>query len=105
MTAYLIALIKMTDAKLAQEYSAAAGPTIAAAGGKVVARGKIKELAGNSPAEAGLIVSFESIAELEAWYGGSAYRALICLYLTDTATAEVSKLHPYPVSSHEPHEL
>ena len=79
MTAYLIALIKVTDAKLAQEYSAAAGPTIAAAGGKVVARGKIKELAGDSPAEAGLIVSFENVAALEAWYGGPPYRALIPL--------------------------
>ena len=79
MTVYLIAFVKPKDPTLMREYSAAAGPTIGPAGGKIVGRGKVKELAGTLAADAALIVSFENLAALEAWYGGSAYQALIPL--------------------------
>ena len=79
MTAYLIALVNLKDPQLMQEYGAAAGPTILAAGGKIVGRGKLKGLAGNLPAQVGLIAEFESQAALDAWYNGPDYQALIGL--------------------------
>jgi uncharacterized protein (DUF1330 family) len=79
MAAYLIAFAKVKSASRVQEYSAAAGPTVVAAGGTVVTRGKIKKLAGSFSADACLIVKFADIAALEAWYQSPAYQALIPL--------------------------
>lgn len=78
MGAYLIAFAKIKDASKLQEYSAAAGPTIIAAGGTVVGRGQLKEvLAGNFDADAGLIAKFSSVAAAHDWYHSSAYQALL----------------------------
>ena len=80
MAAYLIAFVKINDPTKFQEYAAAAGPTIAAAGGSVVARGKVMDmLAGNLNADASLVAKFASIAAAQAWYQSPEYQALISL--------------------------
>lgn len=80
MAAYLIAFVKIKDATQFQEYAAAAGPTITAAGGTVVARGKIVEmLAGSLNADASLVAKFDSVETANAWYQSADYQALIGL--------------------------
>lgn len=79
MSAYLIAFAKVKDANRLPEYSSAAGPTLVAAGGTVVARGKVRTLAGSFGANACLVVKFTDVAALEAWYNSPAYQALIPL--------------------------
>lgn len=79
MAAYLIALVKATDPARLGEYSAAAGPTVIAAGGEIVSRGKIHSLAGNFRADACLIVRFADVKAAQDWYQSPAYQALIPL--------------------------
>lgn len=80
MAAFLIAFAKIKDASRLQEYSAAAGPTLIAAGGSIVARGKLAAtLAGSLSADSCLIVKFPSADAARAWYESPAYQALIPL--------------------------
>ncbi|GAC1620682.1 MAG: hypothetical protein NVS9B10_02680 [Nevskia sp.] len=79
MSAYLIAFAKLKNASRIQEYSSAAGPTVVAAGGAVVTRGKVRTLAGSFGADSCLIAKFADAAAIEAWYGSPAYQALIPL--------------------------
>lgn len=80
MAAYLIAFVKIKDATKFQEYAAAAGPTIAAAGGAVVARGKVVEmLAGELNVDSSLVAKFDSVEAAKAWYQSADYQALIGL--------------------------
>lgn len=80
MAAFLIAFAKIKDASRLQEYSAAAGPTLIAAGGSIVARGKLATtLAGSLSADSCLIVKFPSADAARAWYESPAYQALIPL--------------------------
>ena len=80
MAALLVAFAKIKDAAKLQEYSSAAGPTIVAAGGSIVARGKFKAaLAGSFDADSCLIARFESVAAAQAWYQSPAYQALVPL--------------------------
>lgn len=79
MSAYLIAFAKAKNAARLPEYSGAAGPTVVAAGGAVLARGKVSSLAGSFAADACLIVKFPDAAAVQAWYQSPAYQALIPL--------------------------
>jgi uncharacterized protein (DUF1330 family) len=79
MAAYLIAFAKVKDAARVQEYSSAAGPTVVAAGGSVVTRGKVRTLDGTFSADSCLIVKFADSAALDAWFKSPAYQALIPL--------------------------
>lgn len=79
MSAYLIAFAKAKNAARIAEYSSAAGPTVVAAGGSIVTRGKIRKLAGNFDADTCLVVKFADSASLDAWYQSPAYQALIPL--------------------------
>lgn len=80
MAAFLIAFAKVKDPSRLQEYSAAAGPTLIAAGGSIVGRGKVAAtLAGTLSADSGLIVKFPSVDAARAWYESPAYQALIPL--------------------------
>lgn len=79
MSAYLIAFAKAKNAARIPEYSAAAGPTVVAAGGTIISRGKVKALAGSFNADTCLIVKFDNAAAIEAWYQSAAYQALIPL--------------------------
>lgn len=79
MSAYLIAFAKVKDAARIPEYSSAAGPTVVAAGGSIVTRGKVRKLAGHFSADSCLIVKFADSASLDAWYQSAAYQALVPL--------------------------
>jgi uncharacterized protein (DUF1330 family) len=80
MAAYFIAFAKIKDPAKMTQYAQAAGPTIAAAGGTVVARGKFVEaLAGNMSADSSLIAKFDSATAARAWYQSADYQKLIPL--------------------------
>jgi uncharacterized protein (DUF1330 family) len=79
MAAYLIAFARFRNAARVQEYSSAAGPTLAAAGGTVITRGKVRTLDGSFGADSCLIVKFADTAALDAWFASAAYQALIPL--------------------------
>ena len=79
MSAYLIAFSKIKDPALATEYSSKAGPTVIAAGGKVITKGKIFPLDGALDVDAALIVQFDDRASLERWHQSAEYQALIPL--------------------------
>lgn len=79
MAAYLLAFAKVKNGSRVAEYSAAAGPTLAAVGAIIVTRGKTSSLAGTFTADSCLVVKFNDVAALHAWYASPAYQALIPL--------------------------
>lgn len=80
MPALMIALVKIKDPAKLQQYSAAAGPTIAAAGGTVLGRGKrVETLAGAVDVDNALVARFPSAAAAHDWYHGATYQALVAL--------------------------
>ena len=66
----------MNDPKLYREYQVAAGPTIQASGGEVVAFDVAAEtIEGTPPGRQTVIVKFESTEAAKAWYGSPEYQA------------------------------
>ena len=77
MSAFLISRTIVKDPGKFQEYAAAAGPTIAAHGGRVVQRGAfVKALIGDKAAHATGILEFPDMAGAEAWFASPDYQAL-----------------------------
>ena len=79
MAAYLIAFAKVKNANRIPEYSSAAGPTLGASAGSVVARGNVRSLVGGFRADSCLSVKFKDVAAIEAWRCSPGYQALIPL--------------------------
>lgn len=79
MAAYLIAFAKLKNAARLPEYSGAAVPTLVAAGGEVLTRGKVHALVGSFSADACLIVKFADAQAARQWYESAEYQALIPL--------------------------
>ena len=80
MSALMIALVKIKDPAKMQQYSAAAVPTVLAAGGEIIGRGKhVEALAGALDLSAALVVRFPSAAAAHDWYHSPGYQALIPL--------------------------
>jgi uncharacterized protein (DUF1330 family) len=78
MAAYFIAQYVVNDPKLYREYQAKAGPTIQAAGGKVVAFDVAAEtIEGAPPGPMTVILEFESTQAAKAWYGSPEYQAAL----------------------------
>jgi uncharacterized protein (DUF1330 family) len=78
MAAYFIAQYVVNDPKLYREYQGAAGPTIQAAGGELVAFDVAAEtIEGKPPGPQTVIVRFESSAAAKAWYSSPAYQAAV----------------------------
>ena len=78
MPAYFIAQYVVNDPKLYREYQAGAGPTIQAAGGKLVAFDVAAEtVEGAPPDPQTVIVEFESPDAAKAWYRSPAYQAVV----------------------------
>jgi uncharacterized protein (DUF1330 family) len=78
MAAYFIAQYVVNDPKLYREYQAAAGATIQASGGELVAFDVAAEIVeGTPPGRQTVIVKFESTAAAKAWYGSPAYQAAV----------------------------
>ena len=78
MPAYFIAQYVVNDPKLYREYQAGAGPTIQAAGGKLVAFDVAAEtIEGKPPGPQTVIVEFASAEAAKAWYRSPAYQAVV----------------------------
>lgn len=78
MAAYFIAQYVVNDPKLYREYQGAAGKTIQAAGGEVVAFDVAAEtVEGSPPGPQTVIVKFASTEAAKAWYESPAYQAVV----------------------------
>lgn len=78
MSAYLIAEVTVTDPALFEQYRAAVPATIAAYGGKYIVRGGANEtLEGTWQPKRVIVLEFENMARLKAWYGSKEYKPLI----------------------------
>jgi uncharacterized protein (DUF1330 family) len=78
MATYFIAQYVVNDPKLYREYQAAAGPTIQAAGGEVVAFDvAAATIEGTPPGPTTVIVKFESTQAAKAWYESPGYQAVV----------------------------
>jgi uncharacterized protein (DUF1330 family) len=78
MAAYFIAQYVVKDPKLYAQYQAAGAPTIAAAGGEVVAFDVAAEtIEGTPPGPTTVIVKFESTEAAKAWYDSPEYQAAL----------------------------
>ena len=77
MPGYLIAMIEVIDPKGFEEYRQKVPPTIAAHGGRYLARGgQVEILEGNLPSKRIAIVEFPSMAEAKAWWSSPDYQPL-----------------------------
>ncbi len=75
MPAYFIAQYVVNDPKLYREYQALAGPTIQAAGGKLVSFDVASEtIEGEPPGPHTVIVEFESTEAAKGWYESPGYK-------------------------------
>jgi uncharacterized protein (DUF1330 family) len=77
MATYLIANIEVRDSTMYEEYRKRVPATIAAHGGRYLARGGSTELLeGEFDVKRFVIVEFPSIAALRTWYDSPEYRPL-----------------------------
>lgn len=77
MTAYVIARVDVNDVEKWKEYAAAAGPTVAAHGGKYIARGGATEGLENHEDEGRrvVILEFPDMESAKTWYNSPEYTA------------------------------
>ncbi len=76
MSAYMVAMLKVTDPEKFKEYAAAAGPATAKYGGTYLARGgAVSVLEGDLGRERVVVVEFKDKASAEAWYSSPEYQA------------------------------
>ena len=73
MPAYLIVETDIHDPEQYERYKAAAPPTIAAAGGRYLARGGESALEGSHDGRRVVILEFPSVEAARGWHQGSAY--------------------------------
>jgi uncharacterized protein (DUF1330 family) len=89
MVAYIYVNIEVTDGPGFEAYRAQVPATIAAFGGRYLARGGAGErLEGDLPARRQVLLEFPDMAALKAWYASDEYRPLLELRQR-TSTAEV----------------
>lgn len=80
MPAYLVADIEVTNADGYAEYRRTVGASIAAFGGRFLARGgKTQTLEGNWLPKRLVIVEFPSMERLQAWYASPEYAPALAL--------------------------
>lgn len=73
MTAYVVYEAVITDASQYERYKVAATPSVAAAGGRYLARGgEVESLEGAPPARV-VILEFPDVAAATAWYHSERY--------------------------------
>jgi uncharacterized protein (DUF1330 family) len=78
MAAYVIADVEVTDPELYDRYRKEVPATVAAHGGRFVARGgEVQALEGGWSPKRIVILEFPSMAKLRAWYDSAEYRPLI----------------------------
>lgn len=75
MKAYVVSFIDVTDPEKYQEYAALAPASIAAHGGRYVARNGAKHpLEGDVPNKRVVILEFPSVEKVQQWHGSEAYQ-------------------------------
>jgi len=79
MPAYVIAELEITNAATFDEYRKGVPASIAAYGGRYLARGEVEPLEGGWSPKRMVIVEFPSLAQAKAWYDSSEYRDLRAL--------------------------
>jgi uncharacterized protein (DUF1330 family) len=80
MAAYLVADIEVTDAEAYQEYRRTVGASIAAFGGRFLARGgAVDVLEGDWSPKRLVIVEFASMERLREWYDSPEYAPALAL--------------------------
>jgi uncharacterized protein (DUF1330 family) len=78
MPVYFIAQYVVKDPALYQEYAQGAGPTIAAHGGEMVAFDTAAEtVEGSPPGPQTVVLKFESVEKVKAWYDSPEYQAVV----------------------------
>lgn len=78
MAAYFIAQYTVNDPALYQEYSAGAGPTLAAHGAELVSFDvAAKPVEGEAPGPQTVIIKFENTEAAEGWYNSPEYQAVV----------------------------
>lgn len=76
MAAYLVAMLDVTDPRVYEQYKVASPPTIAAAGGRYIARGgDVLTLEGSHDGRRVVIIEFPDVQAAKDWYNGSTYGA------------------------------
>ena len=75
MPAYVIAQLDVTDPAAYEKYKLAAPPTIAAAGGRYLARGGESVLEGSHDGRRTVILEFPTEQAAREWYSGPGYAA------------------------------
>ena len=82
MPAYLIAETKsVSDNDLLGDYGKAAGPTVKAFGGKVMAVGASEVLEGDWAPTRMIIIEFETAEKLKTWYNSPEYQEVLPMRL------------------------
>lgn len=90
MAAYLIADVHVTDPATYEGYRQAVPATIAAYGGRYLARGgRTEVLEGDWEPHRVVILEFPSLARLHEWYGSPDYAPLLALRQASTASTIV----------------
>jgi uncharacterized protein (DUF1330 family) len=79
MSAYVVVQATPKDPDKMQQYGAAAGPTLAAYGGKLAVGGPIETLYGECPHERMVVLEFPDAAAARKWYNSEEYQALMPL--------------------------
>ncbi len=78
MTAFVVVHAKIKDPEKLGVYAKAAGPTLAAHGGKFAARAPILEtLTGDADYDVFVLIEFPDADSARNWYQSAAYQALI----------------------------
>jgi uncharacterized protein (DUF1330 family) len=91
MTAYLIADIEVLDAAAYEQYRQKVPATVAAYGGRYIARGGATEvLEGTWSPRRCVLLEFPSMAQLKAWYDSPEYRPLIAIRKRSTRSNMVA---------------
>lgn len=74
MPAYVVFEIEVSDPERYERYKALAGPAVAAAGGRYLARGgRTAPLEGAAPPGRSVVIEFADLDAALAWYHGPAY--------------------------------
>jgi uncharacterized protein (DUF1330 family) len=75
VSAYVVVEVVVTDAEQYERYKAAAAPSVAAAGGRYLARGgEVESFEGGAPARV-VVLEFPTLDAARAWYHGEQYTA------------------------------
>ena len=80
MKAYVIVNVSIRDAERYKDYIQAATPTVAAHGGRYVARGgRAEKLEGDVPVNRVVVLEFPSYAQAKGWYDSPEYQAALAI--------------------------